>query len=221
MPKPTWNLQSTDAHILADFKEAAAAQLAAPSTLPVVASGHEIVGQVHQSLPINLAESVLGGRTLHSWEMDDLLRQYTPDVPAELVKESEGEPWSLTFAAQHPVEVEFKDGLAMVRLRLSKMANAEQSLDQPATVTAKYRPVLGGGYLVLERQGDVELEFLRAPSGFRAVALRSFFKGKFDKLFRPQTEPKLVTFPTKIPNISHLAVSNVTFNSGWAVFTLQ
>ncbi len=108
------------------------------------------------------------------------------------------------------MEVEFQDGLATVTLRIAKMANQDQTLEQPATVTAKYKPVLSGGYLVLERQGDVDLKFVRAASGFRSVALRSFFKGKFDKLFREKTQPQPVVFPTKIPNVSQLAVSNVT-----------
>lgn len=221
VPKPVWTLKSNNSHILADIREAASAQLAAPSILPTAQSQTDIVAQVHQSLPMNLAESVLGGRTLHSWEMDDLVRQYTSNVPAELVKESQGEPWSLTFASQHPVEVEFQDGLVMVTLRIAKMANKDQTLDQPATVTAKYKPVLNSGYLILEREGDVDLKFVRAASGIRAVALRSFFKGKFDKLFREKSQPQRVTFPTQIPNISQLAVSNVTFNKGWAQFTLQ
>ena len=221
VPKPTWSLKSTNTHVVADIKEAASAQLAAPSVLPTTKSKTDIVAQVHQSLPMNLAESVLGGRTLHSWEMDDLVRQYTSNVPAELVKESQGEPWSLTFASQHPVEVEFQEGLVTVTLRIAKMANKDQTLDQPATVTAKYKPVLNSGFLTLEREGEVDLKFLRAPSGFRAVALRSFFKGKFDKLFREKSQPQRVTFPTQIPNVSQLAVSNVTFNKGWAQFTLQ
>lgn len=221
VPKPAWDLKSNDTHIVANVKEAASSQLAAPAVLPSTSSTSDIVAQVHQSLPMNLAESVLGGRTLHSWEMDDLVRQYTSDVPAELVKESQGEPWSLTFASQHPVEVEFQDGLVTVTLRIAKMANQDQTLDQPATVTAKYKPVLGSGYLTLERQGEVDLKFVRAASGIRAVALRSFFKGKFDKLFREKSQPQRVIFPTQIPNVSQLAVSNVTFNKGWAQFTLQ
>ncbi len=71
VPKPTWSLNSSNSHIHATFKEAAAAQLAAPIGLPVNLSNSNITAEVHQSLPMNLAESVLGGRTLHSWEMDD------------------------------------------------------------------------------------------------------------------------------------------------------
>lgn len=221
VPKPGWELKSSHTHIVANVKEAAPAQLAAPSILPPTRSTSDIVAEVHQSLPMNLAESVLGGRTLHSWEMDDFVRQYTDNVPADLIKESEGEPWSLTFASQHPVEVEFQDDMVAVTLRIARMANKDQTLDQPATVTAKYKPVLSGGYLTLQREGEVDLKFVRASSGIRAVALRSFFKGKFDKLFREKTQPQPITFPTQIPNISHLAVSKVTFIRGWAQFTLQ
>lgn len=220
VPKPTWSLRTDTTQILADIKEAAGSQLAAPNVLPATGS-QDIVAQIHQSLPMNLAESVLGGRTLHSWEMDDFVRQYTSDVPAELIQESEGEPWSLTFAAQRPVEVEFQDGLLKATLRITRMANQDQALTQPAMVKAVYKPVLSGGYLVMERQGDVELEFVKSPTGFRAVTLRSFFKGKFDKLFREKSQPQRVTFPTRIPNVSQLAVSNVTFNKGWVQFTLQ
>ncbi|MCC6508908.1 MAG: hypothetical protein IT423_07360 [Pirellulaceae bacterium] len=221
VPKPTWALQSNNSHILADFREADVAQLAAPGPSPLPKSATGIVAEVHQSLPINLAAAFLGGRTLHSWEMDDLVRQFTGSVPAELQAESEGKPWSLQFAEHHPLEVEFEDGLAIVSLRIVKMSSGEQELPQPATVVAKYRPVVAGGYLVLERQGDVEMLFLNAPRGLRAVTLRSFFKGKFDKLFKERSEPRSVSFTTRMPNLPQLTVSNVTFSHGWAQLTVQ
>ncbi len=58
------------------------------------------------------------------------VRQYTPNVPAELIKESEGEPWSLSFATQHPVEVEFSGWATCRDAGITKMANKDQTLDQ-------------------------------------------------------------------------------------------
>ncbi len=221
VPKPIWQLQSTDSQILADFKEADALQLAAPSRSALPKTNDAIFAELHQSLPINLASLVLAGRTLHSWEMDDFSRQITGSVPEELQKESEGEPWSLTFTDHQPVEIEFDNGVATVTLRILKMSRGDQELPQPASITAKYVPIIAGGELVFQRQGDVELEFVRAPTGLRAVTLRSFLKGKFDRFFRERTEPRRITFPTKIPNVSQLAVTGVTLEDGWAQFTVR
>ncbi|MGN6134104.1 MAG: hypothetical protein ACTHOU_06355 [Aureliella sp.] len=221
LPKPVWAIQSTDAQILANFKEADAAQLAAPGPSNLANPGSDVVAEVHQSLPINVAAAVLGGRTIHSWEMDDLVQQFTGTVSAELKEESEGEPWSLTFADHHPVEVEFADGMATVALRISKMTRGDQELNQPATVTAKYVPEIADGTIVFQRQGDVDLDFVRAPSGIRAVTLRSFLKGKFDRFFRERSQPQKVVLGERMPNMPPLVLSSVVLANGWAQVSLR
>ena len=221
LPKPEWAVQSTDSHIFANFKEADFAQFAAPRAPNLANPGTDIVAQMHQSLPMNVAATFLGGRTVHSWEMDDLVRQFTGTVPAELQAESEGEPWSLTFADHHPVEVEFADGLASVSLRISKMTRGDQELNQPATITAKYLPVIADGSIVFERQGEVELDFVRAPSGIRAVTLRSFLKGKFDRFFRERSEPQRLVLGERMRNMPPLILSSVVFSDGWAQVSLR
>jgi hypothetical protein len=221
LPKPTWGLNSTDSQILAQFNEVGATQFAAPraSNLPKPMS--DVVAEIHQSLPINVAETVLGGRTIHSWEMDDLVRQYTPNVPAELQKESEGETWSLTFAEHNPVEVDFANGLATVSLRISKLGRGTQELREAVTISAKYIPLVGGGYFSFKRQGDVNLDFVRSPSGIRAVTLRAFFKGKFDKFFVEHTKTQSATFQTKMPNLSQVTLNNIVFGDGWVQLSLR
>lgn len=221
LPKPTWDIHSTDSQVLANFLEAANTQYGAPgvSNLPVPNS--DAVAEFHQSLPINLAGPVLGGRTIHSWEMDDFVRQFGGTVTPELQEESEGEPWSLTFADHHPVEVEFLDGLANITLRISRMTRGEQELAEPATVSAKYRATVQDGVLTLQRQGDVELNFVRAAGGVRAVTLRAFLKGKFDKFFKEVGQTKRIVLGGRMPNMPPLVLTGVVFGNGWAQISLR
>lgn len=221
LPKPTWGIQSTDSYVFAHLLEAAQSQYGAPGVSNLPAPQADVVAEFHQSLPINLAGPVLGGRTIHSWEMDDFVRQFGGTVTPELQEESEGEPWSLTFADHHPVEVEFADGLANVILRISRMTRGEQELAEPATVSAKYRASVQDGVVTLQRQGDVELNFVRAAGGVRAVALRAFLKGKFDKFFKEAGQTQRIVLGGRVPNMQPLVLSNIVFGNGWAQISLR
>lgn len=221
LPQPTWGVQSTDSQVIAHFKEVDSLQFAAPAGVPISSSSNEIVAEVHQSLPINIAETVLSARTVHSWEMDDLVGQYTEDVPAELIKESQGEPWSVTFVEHNPLEIEFEDGLVTASLRISKLARGPQELRDTVTVSAGYKPIVSNGLLMFERQGEVNLDFAKSPRGLRAVALRTFFKGKFDKLFVERSKARSLTIPTKMPNVAQLVITRIDFRRGWAQVSMR
>lgn len=221
LPKPIWGVQSSDSHIYASLLEAGVSQYGAPGVSNLPGSNADVVAEFHQSLPINLAGPVLGGRTIHSWEMDDFVRQFGGTVTPELQEESEGEPWSLTFADHHPVEVEFVDGLANISLRISRMTRGDQELAEPATVLARYRASVQDGVLRLERQGDVELTFARASGGVRGVTLRAFLKGKFDKFFKESGQTQRISVGDRIPNMPPLVLSNVVLGNGWAQISLR
>ncbi len=219
--KPTTSIYSTDTSVHVDALQAEPNQFAAPSG-PFSSPMSDAVAQVHQSLAINLASAFLSGRTLKNSDLDNFYTQFTgKEPPEELKKESEGEAWSLSFADHQPVEVEFTNGELHVHLRISKMTRGDQELSQPATVTAIYRSQIADGQIKFVRQGDVELSFVRAPSGFRAVALRSFLKGKFDRFFREESEYRSLTFGGRTPNIPQLTVQQVAFENGWATLTIR
>jgi hypothetical protein len=111
--------------------------------------------------------------------------------------------------------------MATVALRISKMTRGDQELNQPATVTAKYVPEIADGTIVFQRQGDVDLDFVRAPSGIRAVTLRSFLKGKFDRFFRERSQPQKVVLGERMPNMPPLVLSSVVLANGWAQVSLR
>jgi hypothetical protein len=221
IPKPQLLLSSSDQHVFGALRQATPFQLAALRPAPAVVPGAEVVAGIHQSVASNLADLFLGGRTVHSSEMDDLVRQFVGSVPPELQEEAEGEEWSITFADFHPLEVEFKDGLARVAVRATQMTRADQELNQAVTISAVYQPIVQGGEVVFERQGEVQLDFAGASRGIRQVTLRSFLKGKFERLFRERTEPQRLTLGRQMPNVPPLSLAGLRLEDGWAQVALQ
>jgi hypothetical protein len=215
LARPPYSLTSTSDLIYGVLKQSAGHQLAAtgPSSLP--RNPNDATIEAHQSAVMNTIDTFFGGRTLRNEDLDDLVRQLGAEVSDELAEESKSQTWSITFATFHPVQVEFDDGLAKLTLRISQMTRGDQALKQPATITASYRPNYNGGNLRLERQGDVDIEFVGRSSGLGAVSMRAFLKGKFDEFFKPVLVDKPIVFGEKMPGLRNLQISSIILDNGW------
>ncbi len=96
------------------------------------------------------------------------------------------------------------------------MANQDQVLEQPATVTAKYKPLLGSGYLTLERQGEVELKFVRAPAAFAQWPCDRFSKVSSISCSEKNRSRKASYSQLRFPTSRNWLSATYTFNKGWA-----
>lgn len=221
IPRPNLQIHSTDQSIHGDVIQAADFQLSAAEPSPLSKPAAGVLVEAHQSAVVNALDIALGGRTIRSADLDDYVRQFVGSVPAELVEEAEGEPWSITMAAYHPVEVELDDGRIKARLRISSMTRGEQRLADPALITATYLPSFEEGRVVLRREGAVDIDFARVSRGIRAVTLRSFLKGKFDRLFQEEIVTEQIAFGDSLPNAPAIALSSFTIDDGWLQIALQ
>ncbi len=198
-------------------------QLAADSSCPLVVENFGVTIQIHQSMLNNAFDPVLAGRVIRSKDLDGFSKQLGELSDEELTKEAKGEPWAITLAGYHPVEVEFDKGLVSFQIRTVRLDRGDQSLDQPATIRANYRMVLVDGKLQFRREGDVDIQFAgRAQRGLRSVTLRSFMKSKFDQALKEDLlrEPIDVSksLPSDAPRLQMVAVQS---NEGWLQFTLD
>jgi hypothetical protein len=216
VPRPQWSVSSTSQSIHGSVVQAATYQLAAPKPTPLPTPANaDIVVDAHQSVIENALDIAVGGRTIRSEHMAAYAKQITGHVPEQIREEARGEPWSITMATFHPVEVEFDDQLIKVTLRISQMTRGENTLADPAIISATYFPTVVGDTLVLTRQGDVEIAFARTSRGVRAVTLRSFLKGKFDTVFKEQITTEPIDIAKSFPRAPHMSVRSIQTDDGW------
>ena len=192
-------------------------QLAAPISCPLVVDPTGITVQLHESVVTNLLDPVLAGRILRSSELDSMAVQFGDTLGKGLAKQKDEEPWAITMANYHPVEIQLDDSLVTFRIRTNKLDRGDQALDQPASIEASYKIVLADGALQLERQGEVKIDFSgKQQRGVRAVTLRSFLKKKFEDVFKQQLLDEPIRITDRLPNdLQDLNLSSVQIENGW------
>ncbi len=190
-------------------------QLAAPGPCPLPLSAEGISVQVHQSLVGNLLDPVLAGRVIRSEDMDGYVSQFGEAAKRIPRKEDEG-PWSITLQGFQPVEILLDDSLVRFRIRVSRLDREDKSLDA-ATIDAAYRVEVADGRIQLHREGDINIAFSESQQkGVLAVTLRSFLKGKFEQLFRPQLLDEPLNWSEKLPDqLRDLRLADLTIDNGW------
>ncbi len=192
-------------------------QLAAPASCPLVVDPTGITVQLHESVVTNMLDPVLAGRILKSSELDTMAVQFADVVGKGLKKQKDEEPWAVTMASFHPVEIQLDDSLVTFRIRTNKLDRNGQMLDQPASIEASYRIVLSSGALQLERQGNVKIGFSgKQQQGSRAVLLRSFLKKKFEEVFKVNLLDQPIRVTDRLPSdLQGLSLNSIQVDDGW------
>lgn len=221
--KPRVDVNSTTRQILANSKQANEFQLAAYENCAIaVPQATTFLARIHESAVNNTLAPVLAGRTIRNHELGDYFKQYIDKIPEDLQKEIEGEPWSITLNLTEPVRINFEQSTVLVTIRLAQLTRGKEVLNDPHSITARYRPTISNGSLSLTREGDVEVISDEAATGTRATGLRSFMRNKFDKTFKHlvQTDPiNFTQLRSRFPQVSrlNLDINRWTLNMerGW------
>jgi hypothetical protein len=221
MPTYTYNSSSTAIHGLLTQRTSAQLSTRTPCDLPKTADA-DVVVEAHQSAMMNAIDVFLAGRTLRNHDLDDLAKQFGGKVTPELDKEANADPWSITFAAFHPIQIDLNDGLVKITLRIGQMTRGEQVLKQDASVSATYRPTVYNGYFRMDREGPVDIEFFGKISNIGAVSMRAFLKGKFEDTFKPVLVNAPIALPApKQANVPRVQISNLQLDNGWVQVSLR
>lgn len=232
LERPTTNGFTTDEELHLYLDHGRPYQLLAPVACPLPVPDGDIVVRVHQSVVMNYGDSILGGRIIRSEELPDLAKQILGKVPEEMLNQEDERPWSITLAPFHPIEMDLRNGLIEITVRLTRMERGDQVLDQSLTVTAVYAPNAVDGRTELVRQGDVRIDLVgRQGRGTRGVTLQAFLKGKFDKLFREklldkpadeaETPAMMADIKKRFPNLPNLQLSDLKMEQGWLQAVLR
>ena len=200
-----WKLQGSD-------------QLSAPTSCPLAVEPTGVSVQLHESAVTNLLDPVLAGRVLKSEELDTIATQFGDTLGKGFTKnKKDDEPWSVTLAPFHPVEIQLDNSLVTFRIRTSKLDKGDQVLKDPAIIEVDYKIVLINGAIQLERQGEVKINFLgKLSRGVNAVILRSFLKRKFDEVFKQDLLDQPIGITDRLPNeLQGMYLSSIQVDDGW------
>jgi len=202
-------LTTTDQRMVARYRLSTDQQLGAHTPRPRAPSDSLVSLQLHESSINNiLAQLDLAGR---SFTLPELYRHISARLGVEVsVPEDTPQDVRLTFAAQDPLVVHFREGRIQIELTLAELARDDDRFHD-FQVTAFYRPDSDQLQLTLSRDGTI---FLKGDSlNFRAqIALR----GVFSKVFSQNRHAKLLS--EKIvgdQRLADLEITQLALEDGW------
>jgi hypothetical protein len=205
-------LESTSDQATVRLRLAAAAQLAAHTPRPRAPAESLLGVQVHESTLNNGSERLdLAGRT---FPLEDLIRMICrrlglePRIPDDLP-----EGVSVSFAAEQPLRIEFRDGLVRIRLALDAIESGRRSWYDVVAEVA-YQPTSSGPQVLLERSGQVHLADRKALE----IPLRTIFAKIFPK------ERPIALLPASVvknPRLADLRAVQVVSTDGWFALALD
>ena len=211
---------STSEHLLVRAIEASRDQLGAP-TGPIQIPGQpDVALKVHESLPNNLADTLLAGRTLTDDELRERLADWFGEVPEEFRLDPEEDPWSVTFADEQPVTVEFRRGGFTISIRGDRFTSGDNNY-AAMNMTARYKLNPGQQQFSATRVGELEI----FPPGFdpngdqtlsaRQQTLRRLLERRFGKIFTPEITGEGLVLPGRLKNAGTLPLAFADARSGW------
>ncbi len=209
-------LRSTDNVLQVTALEAGPDQLAAPDDPPSLATAHDVAVRIHESLVGNLTQAAFGGLTLTDERMADIVEKLTGNVPDELKIGQENDPWSITFAAERPVDVTFQDSVATVCIRGKRFTRGDQEVRDNIEISTAYRLEKTPTGSRMTRVSDVNIEYVgKKQLTVAQVTMKTFLKKKFENLFKPQTESDGVELPGRWGKPGKLRLDQLICDDGW------
>ncbi|EAQ78429.1 hypothetical protein DSM3645_07051 [Blastopirellula marina DSM 3645] len=193
-------------------------QLAAPTLPPAPAPSSADIGvQLHESMPTNMGEVLLGGIKLTDVKLVELLKERGTEVPEELKITPEKDPWSITFDYKRPVEVRFGQDRIEISIRGRQFTRGDSEFNNPARISAVYLVERGEKGAKLTREGEVSVEYLsRERQGIRDITLKTFLHKKFEALFEPEIVGEGLKLKGRWAGAGPLQLEDLVISDGWA-----
>lgn len=226
LTKPTQLWSSTEDEISIETVFRGDDQLSTVVSRPNVVSPFAFAIQVHESIVENAFSVILAGRTLNERRLNDLLERVTRNQPAT-EESSEEPPFEISFSRSRPVIFEAREGMLRIGLRGTRFSQGDRApLVKAMEITAIYQAVTGeDGKVVLQRSGDVEVDFPRERLTLREVGLKPIIQKEFSEIFPEQILDQgiRVADDAKVQSLRgrQFLVSSSEANDGWLTLVFQ
>ena len=165
------------------FRGAHGGGIAAPEALPIRKLKGDLELSAHESMGSNLWAGYLKGRRLTDREFKNVHRELRGFVPQAL-RLAGHTPWEVRMDEQSPLEIEFREGLITLKLRMQSVAIDNRVWDIPFSVSAQYHVATDADMPRFERIGEIHLNWREPDSSIDDFEiLERFVLEKFDAFF--------------------------------------
>lgn len=215
----TFLIRTTVDELLASGVMAGPSQLGASSLPPDLPAESDLAVRLHETAVNNFAQGVLAGETIHSDDVRNEMFEIAGALPERFQDEEGKAPWSITFADEKPIEVQFADGGFTITVR-GKQYTSDERTYRAMNVTAIYKVEAAPTGMRAVRQGDLQI----FPPGFvpgsrrfsvPEQTLRSMLERRFGRLFTPELGGEPMQPPGRFANVGPLVISNLATQNGW------
>lgn len=199
------------------WRQASASQLAASSPPPQIAETRDLAVRAHESMVGNFSRAMIGGVTLTDRKLVEILEQYKAEIPAALRLSDDKEPWSITFAANDPVNATFADDTIRFAIRGRRFRLGDRVVNNTLEMSAVYKVEKTTTGARLTRQGDVSVDYIDLRGQLRVdqIAVRTVMREKFEALFAPEFNTTGLALPGRWGKVGRLQLVHLAAQQGW------
>ncbi len=207
---------TTGEHLYMRLMQAGPFHLAAPTDPPEIQGDHDLAVRVHESLVGNFSQAVIGGETLTDERLAELMEEYTGSVPEELQIGPDKDPWSITFASEHPISAGFTGQTCTVTIRGRRFTRGDQGINNSMEISATYTIEKTPAGAKLTRQGEVAAEYTTpGRQSVQQIAFKTFLRKKFDALFKQEVATEGLKLPGRWERAGKLRLDHLDADKGW------
>lgn len=194
--------------------------LGAPGDPPQLDETGELYLQLHESFINNLANDMLGGRTLTREDVEtgatDTFGSLPPSMKQD--RDEDATPWAIEFAAEDPVAVAFDNNEASITVRGHHYKQGSRVF--PAmTVSAKYKLVGTPQGMRADREGELTIyPPALGPGrqmGVREKVVEKMLRKRFNRIFEPQIVFHGLKLPGNWAKLGPLHAHHFKSQTGW------
>ena len=214
---------SKDSNALLVAHQATSAQFATMSAPPNFSPHGDVVAQVHESAFNNTAEKGLAGLRITDKRVAELAKEALGSIPEELQTEGEDStPWSLSFAWNQPVTVEFDDEVLRIAIRARQVTSGDRKLDFGRRGTAKYMEIAANYTMSVQptgvqltRKGDVDVNLGGKKIGIKERVFTTLMERKFEAVFKQNIQGEGFELPGQFADMGKLRLNDLSADDGW------
>jgi len=202
-----------------DLLLAADAQTGAPHPPPASRHHAALSAHIHETALNNLADKLLGGRTVSDARLAKSLRQLFGAQSDGTVHEQEDD-FQIVLASERPLTFTMDDSVLTVKIRADLFMTTTNKY--PAmTVTVRYKVHLAGGDVQAQRVGEIDVlppdfeENAKRRLSARETAARRFITRTLESELKQTYHLQGLSLPDEFGRFGALALTELIVDDGW------
>jgi hypothetical protein len=190
---PSAHLRSLHNGIQVIAKKETLRTLAANTTPVALSVQPEIAVRMHDTIVSNFLNKTFSGKVFTSDELAGEIAELTGEIPPGLSGANEdgeeAESFTIYFSRIRPIELQFVNQTFRVVVSARDFAQGGNKIGEGLKIVLTFKIISQDGVLKLQRDGNVELEYLDKKRTPKLVAFRSFLDERLNSQAVTDEEP--------------------------------